>query len=274
MDEKKTVDVETVIIGDKAYDSGDVTPSVYFEHVKNMKEKLSAENQNIIIDSALKMLNKCKITKQTAMAKELTHQVELALQELDILNAGFEIYVSRKNLEKYINHVEGKAVKIIELSEYTREIPDDKLDIIAKASDIFDELYIIFTDYTKKEAKRVAKERRDKDPIVFGALHDKDADPSEDVYLEDKLFFITDWIDPNCDLTLEEIVKETEGKEYELLTYKIKSPKDEDEVKEYLNSFKEPVENNKPVKLFDKLKDKLLIIKKKRGRKPTTKKED
>lgn len=272
---------ETEIIGDKVYNIESVTPSVYFDHVKSLKETLDRNEYNIIIDQALKMIEKCKITKQTAMAKELTHQVELALRELNAANEGFEIFVDRKAIEKYITDVEGKAVKIIELSEYTREIPEEVMDRVAKATDIFDQLYIIFTDYTKKESKRVAKERRDKDPILFGAFLDKESDNKNKIYVEDRLFFIADWVDYNCDLTLEEIVRQTEGKDGAILTYKVHTPQDADEVKKYLKSFSEPVENNEPIKLFDKVKAavKKATTKKsgtgaKRGRKPKAKAEE
>ena len=92
---------ETEIIGNKAVDADSVTPSVYFDHVKSLKETINREEYNIIIDSALKMIEKCKITKQTAMAKELTHQVELALRELNAANEGFEIFVDRSNRKIY-----------------------------------------------------------------------------------------------------------------------------------------------------------------------------
>lgn len=271
---------ETEIIGDKVYDVESVTPSAYFDHVKSLKETLNREEYNIIIDQALKMIEKCKITKQTAMAKELTHQVELALRELNAANEGFEIFVNRKAIEKYITDVEGKAVKIIELSEYTREIPEEVMDRVAKAADIFDQMYIIFTDYTKKESKRVAKERRDKDPILFGAFLDKESDNKNKIYVEDRLFFIADWIDDNCDLTLEEIVRQTEGKDNAILTYKVHTPQDADEVKKYLKSFSEPIENNEPIKLFDKIKAAVKKATKKsgtgakRGRKPKAKVEE
>lgn len=271
---------ETEIIGDKVYDVESVTPSAYFDHVKSLKETLNREEYNIIIDQALKMIEKCKITKQTAMAKELTHQVELALRELNAANEGFEIFVNRKAIEKYITDVEGKAVKIIELSEYTREIPEEVIDRVAKAADIFDQMYIIFTDYTKKESKRVAKERRDKDPILFGAFLDKESDNKNKIYVEDRLFFIADWIDDNCDLTLEEIVRQTEGKDNAILTYKVHTPQDADEVKKYLKSFSEPIENNEPIKLFDKIKAAVKKATKKsgtgakRGRKPKAKVEE
>lgn len=272
---------ETEIIGNKVVDVDQVTPSLYFDHVKSLKETLNKEEYNIIIDSALKMIEKCKITKQTAMAKELTHQVELALRELNAANEGFNIFVNRKDIEQYITDVEGKAVKIIELSEYTREIPEEVMDKVSKASEIFDQMYIIFTDYTKKESKRVAKERRDKDPILFGAFLDKESDNKNKIYIEDRLFFIADWVDDKCDLTLEEIVRQTEGKDHEVLTYKVHTPEDVDEVKKYLKSFSEPVENNEPVKLFDKVKAavKKATTKKsgtgaKRGRKPKAKVEE
>ena len=271
---------ETEIIGDKVYDVESVTPSAYFDHVKSLKETLSREEYNIIIDQALKMIEKCKITKQTAMARELTHQVELALRELNAANEGFEIFVNRKAIEKYITDVEGKAVKIIELSEYTREIPEEVMDKVAKAADIFDQMYIIFTDYTKKESKRVAKERRDKDPILFGAFLDKESDNKNKIYVEDRLFFIADWVDNNCDLTLEEIVRQTEGKDNAILTYKVHTPEDADEVKKYLKSFSEPIENNEPIKLFDKVKAAVKKATKKsgtgakRGRKPKAKVEE
>ena len=246
---------ETELIGDRLVDADSITPSVYFDYVKGLKEKLDTDKYNIIIDQALKMIEKCKITKQTAMAKELTRQVELALKELNAAQEGFDIFVDRKAIEKYITDVEGKAIKIIELSEYTREIPEEVMERVSKAADIFDQMYIVFTDYTKKESKKVAKARRDKDPILFGAFLDKTSEKSTKIYVEDRLFFIADWVDDTCDLTLEEIVRQTDCKEDAILTYKVTTPEDAETVKKYLKSFTEPVENNEPVKLFTKVKN-------------------
>ena len=146
-------DIETVTIGDVVYNKDEVTPSAYFEYVKGLKEKLNNEEYNLIIDTTIKMLKKAELTKQTEMAYKLTEELKLALRELDAAKAGFDIYVSRKEVEKYITAVEAKSIKIIELSKYEREIPDDVIDKISKANEIFDELYIVFTDYTKKETK-------------------------------------------------------------------------------------------------------------------------
>lgn len=277
--EQKSIEVDGVL-----YSEDEITPSIYFDHVKGLKNKVDNEEQQLVIDNALKMINKCKLTKQTTMAKELSHQVDLALRELNAARRGFDIFIYRKDIESYIDKVEGKAIKLIELERYTREIPDDVIDKITLANEIFDRLYICFTDYTDKHAKKVAKERREKDPILFGAFLDKEDEKTENkVYVEDRLFFIADWTENNCELTLEEMVRDVKNKSKKDITYKIGSFKDEEEIRNYLNSFTaEPEKNLKPVSLFDKIKSvvkkdddsKSEAPKKKRGRPPKKKVEE
>ena len=252
----EVIEVQTEQIGDTIYDSDKVTPSLYFDYVKGLKNKVEFEEYGLIIDNTLKMINKAKITEQTSMAKRLTHQLELALRELEAAKKGFDIFVNRKDIELYISKVEAKAVKIIELSRYTREIPDDIIDKIAEAKEVFDEMYIMFTDYTKKETKKVAKERRDKDPILFGAFIDKDGEKENKIYVEDRLFFIADWVEDKCDLTLEEFCRDVKDKSNKDITYKVDLPTTEEAAKLYLDSFNNPIEESdlKPVSLFDKIK--------------------
>ena len=252
----EVIEVQTEQIGDTIYDSDKVTPSLYFDYVKGLKNKVEFEEYGLIIDNTLKMINKAKITEQTSMAKRLTHQLELALRELEAAKKGFDIFVNRKDIELYISKVEAKAVKIIELSRYTREIPDDIIDKIAEAKEVFDEMYIMFTDYTKKETKKVAKERRDKDPILFGAFIDKDGEKENKIYVEDRLFFLADWVEDKCDLTLEEICRDVKDKSNKDITYKVDLPTTEEAAKSYLDSFNNPIEESdlKPVSLFDKIK--------------------
>ena len=136
MKNEKEVTVETEMIGDTLYNKEDITPSLYFEYVKGLKEKLNNDEYDIIIDTILKMLEKAKLTKQTDMAKRLTSELSLALRELDAAKSGFDIIVSRKDIEKYIQSVDSKVIKIIELSKYEREIPDEVVEKIAKANEI------------------------------------------------------------------------------------------------------------------------------------------
>ena len=69
-------EVKYIDIGDKSYPKDQVTPSIYFEYVKGLKQQVNYAEYDIIIDTALKMMEKTKITGQVNMAKKLTHQVE------------------------------------------------------------------------------------------------------------------------------------------------------------------------------------------------------
>ena len=264
-----------VVIGDMVVDEGSITPSHYFDYVKGLKHKLETEQWELIIDNTLKMIDRCKITGQTSMAKELAHHANLALKELEAASKGFDIFVNRKDIESYIDKVDGKAINIIELSRYEREIPDDIINKIVETKEIFDEFYIIYTDYTKETSKKVAKERRDKDPMLFGAFLDKDADSKTKIYVEDRLFFIADWVEEKCDLTLQQIALDIKDKSSKDITYKVSSPKDSDEVKKYLNSFIKPIEEgNEPVSLFTKVKSAVRKKTTTTPKKRTTKKKE
>ena len=251
--------VDTITIGDKVYDKNSVTPSAYFEYVKGMKTKLDREEYNVLIDNILSMLKKTTITGQTAMAKELTHQFDLAIRELNAADSGFDIFVDRKDIERYITEIEAKSVKIIELENFERDIPDELVDKIIAAKEIFDQIYIVFTDYTKKETKKVAKKRRDKDPIMFGAFKCPESDDTK-TYVEDRFFFIADWVDDDCDLTLEEVCRTSKRKHRKDITYRMEVPKDKEAVKVLLDSYKkESLKDTEleRVNLFGRIKKKL-----------------
>lgn len=74
---------------------------------------------------------------------------------------GINTFIYRDDIEEYIDSVVKDTVKIIELENYEREIPDDIVSIIEKVKDKFDQLYVVFTDYTGKVERQIEKERRE-----------------------------------------------------------------------------------------------------------------
>ena len=82
-----------------------------------------------------------------------------------------------------------------------REVPDELVEVIERTKDFFDEFYVIFTDYTGKEERKVEKERRDKDPILFGVFKNSSN-------VADRFYFLGDWVDEYCDLTLDKLIEE------------------------------------------------------------------
>lgn len=262
MNEKDIINdvTETIEIDGTIYNKEDVTPTVYFNHVKNMKKDIEDENLQSVADNCLILLKKAKLTGQTKVAKKIFDQYSLIMRELNAAKYGFDTIVYKSDIEKFITEIAAHAVKIIELEKYPREVDDSVIDklMIAKDNELFDEYYVVFTDYTMESTKTVAKERRDKDPILFGAFKSKDGND----IVEKRLFYIGDWTDEFCDLTLEEMLTQYEKKEKVGAKYKIDVPTDVDSLKEYMGMVEEK-KPEKAVTILDKIKSKVS----KRGRK-------
>lgn len=251
---------ETIEIGGKVYNVEDVTPTVYFNYVKDMKKNIEDENLQTVADNCLVLLQKTKLTGQTKSAKKIFDQYQLIMRELKAATFGFDTIVYKSDIEKFITKISNHPVKIIELENYPREVDDSIIDklLVAKENELFDEYYILFTDYSDKEAKKVAKERRDKDPILFGAFKSQDNNNIP----ETRFFYIGDWVDEYCDLTLEEMLTQYEKSESVGAKYTIEIPKDIDALKEYMGMM-EKKEPEKAKSVLQKVKEKVT----KRGRK-------
>ena len=111
------------------------------------------------------------------------------------------------------------------------EIPDDLVETITKTKDLFDEFYVVFTDYTGKEERKVEKERRDKDPILFGVFKNS-------VNVSDRFYFLGDWVDEYCDLTLDKMVEEYKAKKGKDIVVTTEIPATSEELLERLKSYK------------------------------------
>ena len=122
-------------------------------------------------------------------------------KEYKLLQLGIDEYVTYDDISQFIEHVGSNVVKIVELKNYTRTIPDDIVETISKTSNIFSEFYVIFTDYTGKEERKVKQKDRDKDPILFGCFCDRSVRTKIDRY-----YFLGDWEDEFCDLTFEKML--------------------------------------------------------------------
>ena len=206
------------------------TPSEYFEIVKSRKQKVSDKDLLKIYDNCLYLLNKYKITGQILGMKKLLFHLDCIEKEREIVKMGINTFIYRDDIDEYIDHVAKNVVKVIELENYEREIPDEIITIIEKVKDKFDQLYIIFTDYTGKIERQVEKERRQRDPILFGTFQNKSTRT-----VIDRFYFLGDWEDEYCDLTLDKMVNEIKSeKKYNVLRT-INTPKDIKELKEQLN---------------------------------------
>lgn len=212
----------------------EMNPQEYFNYVKGKKSTITDEELLKVYDNCLELLNKYHITGQRKAMRKLLFHMECIEKERKIVKLGINTFVYRDDVEFYIDNVAKNTVKIIDLASYEREIPDDVVDIIAQVKDEFDQLYIVFTDYTGEVERQVIKERRQKDPILFGVFEDV---KSRSVI--DRFYYIADWEDEYCDLTLDKMINETKLVGKRNIPRSISTPKDIHTLKAQLASLEE-----------------------------------
>ena len=224
-----------------------LTAKEYFDYIKNKKFEMTDEfldNFQVVVH---KELSKAMTTGQNLMIKRLAYTMGVIERERKLLQTGINVYVLKDDIEDYIKNVSNKDVKIIELEFYPRSIPDEVVERVSKLNElkIFDRYYVVFTDYTGETKKEIQKENnkkvREKDPILFGTFEQK-IDNIWDIH--DRFYFIADWVDEYCDLTLAKMVSEMskQGKE---IAHDLAIPEATPEaVRTYLNNLKE-LENNR-----------------------------
>ena len=180
-----------------------ITPNQYFDLLKGKRNVAVREELQYLLDNAIKMMKRYLVTGQTSGARKLYNFIRLCERELQVVDMGYNTYVTREVLDHYINKVSKKAVCILELEEYERDLPDAVIDklIPLKENNVFDAYFVVFTDYTGKVRKKIAKEEREKDPILFGALLIGNQ-------ISTRMYYIDSWVDEFCDLTLDKLIAE------------------------------------------------------------------
>lgn len=212
----------------------ELTPSEYFEQVKGKKNHITDEDLKNVYDNCLELLNKYKITGQKKGMRKLMFHLECIEKEREIVKMGIDTFIYRDDIEEYIDNVAKDTVKIIELENYEREIPDEIVELIGTIKDKFDQIYVVFTDYTGRVEKQIQRERRDKDPILFGTFQNQ-----LNRTVIDRFYYLGDWEDEYCDLTLDKMVNEVAKVGKRNITRSISTPKDLEELKEQLDSLTE-----------------------------------
>lgn len=208
-----------------------VTPAEYFSLVKQKKQKMDDVLLQKIYDNCLELLNKYNITGQKQAMKKLMFHLDNIERERELVKMGIDTFVYKSEIEDYIKNVADRVVKICELKDYEREIPDEIVDVIDKTKKYFDAMYVIYTDYTGETERQVEIERRVHDPILFGAFMNKNQ-----CVIVERFYFLGDWEDEYCDLTLDKMVAEVKESSGRNIAMKIKTPEDINELRSQLEN--------------------------------------
>lgn len=193
----------------------EVSPSVYFNEIKDKKNIVTDKSLDEYYNNCLKLITKYESTGQKKALEKLIHLTSCVEKERVVIKSGVNTFVYRDDVFEYIEDVANDVVKIIEMENYSRDIPDDVIEKYNQTKTLFDKFYVLFTDYTGNSERKAQAEKREKDPILFGVFVEK---INGNNYLNDRMYVIGDWEDEYCDLTLEKMVneyKDTKGKNIE-----------------------------------------------------------
>lgn len=208
----------------------ELDPQDYFDYIKSKINEIDDKELEDFYNGCLLLVEKYKTTGQQKILNKIKFLIDCVSKEKELVKMGITRYVYRDDIEDYIDNISDNVVKIIELENYPRDIPDEIVDVIGKTKSIFDRMYIVFTDYTGRVEKQVKQDKRRKDPILFGTFQCIDVKFGSQV--NERFYYLGDWEDEYCSLTMDKFLKEA-GRN------KIKSievPVNKDEILTQLNN--------------------------------------
>jgi len=188
--------------------SGKYTIDEFFTVVKEGLKSTNIVLANRLSSDIKRRFEVAKASGQEQLLKKLGEMAEGMRKEIRVVEKFGDIkYVSDKAVNDVMQAgINGRSVYCSPIKNYDNPIPDEPLKkiISAKESELFDDIVILYTrlseqpkelDKSKKKTS-FANHQAGKDPIAFGRINGND-----------RLYFIADWIDDECDLTLSKLEK-------------------------------------------------------------------
>ena len=142
-------------------------------------------------------------TGQIALKEQLIRGLEAHRCETQLFASGSTKYLTEEDVVKFVKQSK-KGLRLDWIKNFTKIIPQAIIAIKSHLDEllIFDNYVILHYDPNKKSWLETEVETRArKDPILFGVINGSR-----------KLYFVGDWTDDLCDLTLEQIAEKL-GKE-------------------------------------------------------------
>ena len=195
----------------------------FFSLVKASSKESVATYRDRVSDY-LKSIHNAVTVGQTALVEDLLRGLVTNKYESVLFAEGLYYVVNEQQMVSFVKQCE-KGIKLEYVKNFTRPMPQDIVDKIAKINqlEVFDNYVVLYYDPDGKIYKETAKEEaKRKDPIIFGVIAGSE-----------KLYYVADWVDEYCDLTLEAFIDAIGVKKDELhMDYDPSKVKKEDNSKE------------------------------------------
>ena len=197
---------------------------LFFKKIKNSFKVIESKNNREIEEFYLREIKQAEDLKQIALVEKLKDKFNTILLETTLLNSDFKIYISEEDIVKLHGVFGVNKLHLTWIKNFNRVIPSDIYELKKKADEllIFDNYVILHTDATGDVANETKAERkirvdREKDPILFGVVESSRS-----------LYYIGDWEDEFCDLTLDKVLEKLQKSESDVISV--------DSIKNYIKS--------------------------------------
>ena len=137
-----------------------------------------------------------KRSGQTALVEKLQGGLDAFRGESQLVAVGLTRYVEEQDLVRFYKQSD-RGLRLDWVRNFTRIIPDAVLETKLRCDElkVFDNYVVLHYDPEAKSfAETEAERAKRRDPILFGVIRGSTA-----------LYFVGDWIDELCDLTLHQI---------------------------------------------------------------------
>jgi hypothetical protein len=186
-----------------------LSPKIYFRYLKSRLTKTDKTALKGRLDNLAAMINSAKENDQAALYETLSAKLVSLLLESEAEAIGCDKYIERSTIEKYKDQVRTDEASVVldTLEEFPRILPPDVQSTLRslKTKKVFNEFFILHLSYKTGKIKTNKDKIREKDPILLGVFTDD----------LDRFYFIADWVDEYCDLTLDKLVDEMKTADFD-----------------------------------------------------------
>lgn len=175
----------------------------FFREVKLATKEEDKEYQERITPYLIAIKNAQRLGQQTLIDKLLA-EIFVTKYESLLRASGYKRKITEKQLVNFVLQSR-KGLRLSYIQNFSHPIPDGVADKKVKADElkIFDNYVVLYYDpdgtvYAPTQRQQEQERKRKVDPILFGVLNGCH-----------NLYYIADWVDKYCDLTLAEFIKKS-----------------------------------------------------------------
>ena len=160
-------------------------------HIETGKEKEFIDK----ISGYFRLLDNAYKMNQVAQIDSLSQQLMIQVYESVLAVHGYNRYISFGKLQS-LKQGGKKVIDIDYIKNFNRVIPTEIVEKKLKCDEfhVFDNYCVMYYDPSGETYAKTSRAKRD--PILFGLINHSE-----------KLYYIADWEDEYCDLTLEDIAE-------------------------------------------------------------------